>query len=228
MLKKLTGLFAVLTAGLFWAGSATAGVIAGSAHDFRDGGGDGSTGWATTDEICVVCHAPHNNSMLGGGSNLLWNRVAATTSNYTPYSNTASMSSAPGQPGGTSKLCLSCHDGTVAVDNFGGRTTGYRSLSDTDSQYLGSDLSNDHPISFTYPTTNASTGDPEIKIKTTAVTSANWGGSADTTIDAGFLSDGKVECQSCHDVHNTNAVASTKLLLVDNNGSKLCLTCHNK
>ena len=51
MFKKLTGL--ALVAGLFLAGTASA-QITSTAHDLR---GD-ITGLT---EICVVCHAPHNN-----------------------------------------------------------------------------------------------------------------------------------------------------------------------
>ncbi len=226
MFKKLAGFFTLMVAGLFWAGTATAGNIAGSPHDFRDGG-SGSTGWVTTDEICVVCHAPHDNPMGDGTSGLLWNRSFATTTTFTVYSNTDTMSSDPGQPAGVSKLCLSCHDGTVAIDQFGAKTSGVNFLTSSDGAYVGTDLSNDHPISFDYPTTNATTGDPEMYVKTTAVPAA-WGGSGTPSIDEAMLINGKVECASCHDVHNTNAVATTNLLLVSNTGSALCLTCHNK
>jgi predicted CXXCH cytochrome family protein len=224
MFKKLTGLFAVMAAGLFWAGMASAGTISGSPHDFRAGGI--STGWATTTEICVVCHAPHDNPMGDGSETLLWNRNYATTSAYVTYAN-ATMVANPGQPSGVSKLCLSCHDGTVAVDQFGGETEGVNFLTSSDAAYVGTDLSNDHPISFDYPTTNASSGDPELYVKTTAMPAA-WGGSGTPSIDEAMLIDGKVECASCHDVHNTNAVATTYLLLVSNTNSALCLTCHNK
>ena len=224
MFKKFAGLIAVVTTGLFWAGTATAGTIEGSPHDFRAGF---STGWVTTTEICVVCHAPHNKPMGDGSTGLLWNRNFATTTTYVTYSNSDTMVVDPGQPGGVSKLCLSCHDGTVAIDQFGAETSGVNFLTSSDAAYVGTDLSNDHPISFAYPTTNASTGDPELHVKTTAMPAA-WGGSGTPSIDEAMLIGGNVECASCHDVHNTNTVASTNLLLVSNTGSALCLTCHNK
>ena len=223
MFKKFAGLIAVVTTGLFWAGTATAGTIEGSPHDFRAGF---STGWVTTTEICVVCHAPHDNPMGDGSSGLLWNRSFATTQTYVVYSNVDTMTAVTGQPSGVSKLCLSCHDGTVAIDQFGAETSGVNFLTSSDAAYVGTDLSNDHPISFDYPTTNASTGDPELFVKTTTV--SGWGGAATVTIDTGMLIGGKVECASCHDVHNTNTAVSTNLLVVSNDASGLCLTCHNK
>jgi predicted CXXCH cytochrome family protein len=224
MFKKLAGFLALTAAGLFWAGTATAGTIAGSPHDFR---ASGTTGWVTTTEICNVCHAPHGNAMGDGSSGLLWNRSYATTTSYNTYANADTMVANPGQPGGVSKLCLSCHDGTVAIDSFGGDTAGVNFLADGDDAWVGTDLSNDHPISFDYPTTNASSGDPELFNKTTAMPAA-WGGSGTPSINDAMLIGGKVECASCHDVHNTNAVATTYLLLVSNTDSALCLTCHNK
>jgi predicted CXXCH cytochrome family protein len=45
---------------------------------------------------------------------------------------------------------------------------------------------------------------------------------------ADLLFDNKVECASCHDVHNTVSATATKLLLIKNDVSKLCLSCHSK
>jgi len=64
----------------------------------------------------------------------------------------------------------------------------------------------------------------------------NNGPSTDLSVDAGtrgtinadMLFSNRMECSSCHDVHNTIAVPGTKLLVRDNAGSELCLTCHNK
>jgi len=48
------------------------------------------------------------------------------------------------------------------------------------------------------------------------------------TINADMLFSNRMECASCHDVHNTKTVPGTKLLVKDSAGSELCLTCHNK
>jgi predicted CXXCH cytochrome family protein len=213
MFKKLAGLFAALAISMFWVGTATA-EITGSAHDFQNSG----TAWVTTDQICVVCHAPHNNEQASG---LLWNRVL-TTATYVPYSNTDTMSSAPGQPGASSKLCLGCHDGTIAVDSYGG-VTGSNKIT-SGAAFVGIDLQNDHPIGFTYPT---SVQDPEINESSSLV--GGSGPLAAQTIAAAMLSVGTtMACESCHDVHNTNSATFPKLLLEDTTGSALCLVCHAK
>ncbi|NOX97083.1 MAG: cytochrome c3 family protein [Nitrospirae bacterium] len=190
-------------------GNAQAAVgITGSAHDFS------SKTWNPSGEICRVCHTPHdaNTSVTGAP---LWNH-AVTTANFTLYSS-STLNATMAQPGGPSKLCLSCHDGTVAIDNFGGRTTGTKFI--WGNYLIGTDLSNDHPISFTYDAALA-TADDGLYNPTTQT--SGLGG----TINSDMLIDDKVECSSCHDVHNGSGVAD--LLVKSNGASALCLTCHNK
>jgi predicted CXXCH cytochrome family protein len=122
-----------------------------------------------------------------------------------------------GQPDASSKLCLSCHDGTVALENFGGTTTGTHFISG--AALLGTDLRNDHPVSFTYDAALAS-ADGGLKNPTT--TPSGMGG----TITANMLFSGKMQCASCHDVHNSGG--QPDLLVKSNNASALCLTCHSK
>jgi predicted CXXCH cytochrome family protein len=122
-----------------------------------------------------------------------------------------------GQPDASSKLCLSCHDGVTAVDNFGGITTGTFTI--TGDANIGTNLSNDHPVSFTYDlalaTADGGLYDP-------ATTNSGLGG----TISADMLFGGKLQCASCHDVHNSAGIDF--LLVKSNAASALCLTCHNK
>jgi len=180
--------------------------ITGTAHDFSAetwGGG----------EICLACHAPHNNLSTTG---LLWNHTQSTAT-YTVYAS-GTMSSTPGQPSGTSKLCMSCHDGTVALDNYGGVTNGTAAIAATAN--FGTSLVNDHPISFPYTTANGE----ELHATNTAVTFAD----TSTGTIADMLDGSNVECQSCHDVHNTKSNGAASLLLKDNANSALCLTCHTK
>lgn len=65
-------------------------------------------------EVCVYCHTPHG---AQNSSAPLWNRTLPTTGNYTPYSSTT-MDTSVGQPDGVSLACLSCHDGTIAIDSI--------------------------------------------------------------------------------------------------------------
>lgn len=184
------------------------GAIAGSKHDFS------SKGWANG-EICLPCHAPHNNR--ASSVVVLWNH-ADTTAGYTMYSSGSMNAAIPTGPSAGSKTCLSCHDGTVALDSFGGNT-GTNFISASSTALLSTDLSNDHPISFTYNTSIASL---DRFLKDPATANSGLGG----TIANDMLIEGKVECSSCHDVHNQYNV--TKLLKKSNAGSALCTTCHTK
>jgi len=211
MNKKFIVAILVLTAISLIAMRAALAAITGSTHDFKN------QSWNTTGEICVVCHTPHN-----AISNIapLWNHVV-TSATFTLYSS-PSLNATVGQPSASSKACLSCHDGTIALGSFGG-STGTTFISGSDK--LGTDLSNDHPVSFTYDaalaTADGTLNNPTVK------TVAALGGK---TITAGMLIGSKVECSSCHDVHadKGNSATATHLLLVNNASSALCLTCHNK
>ena len=185
--------------------------IVGSKHDFK-----GAT-WNSGGQVCIVCHTPHNAKIVADAP--LWNHQL-TTATYALYTSTTSstLNATTGQPDGNSKLCLSCHDGTVAVDNFGAKTNGTVFISGKDS--LGINLSNDHPVSFTYDAALV-TADPGLYPITTA--SGIGGG----TIAGTMLFGGKMQCASCHDVHN-GAGVPVGLLVKSNAASALCLTCHKK
>jgi predicted CXXCH cytochrome family protein len=212
MFRKLAGLTAV--AGLFLSGTAFA-AIGSSAHDFsNDFSGSGAT-----DEICVVCHAPHDNSNSGANT-LLWNRTTATQGAYTAYTS-PTLDGASDGPGAVSVLCLGCHDGGIAVDSYGGQSNGTEKIDGTKFGNLvqfDTNLQQDHPIGVTYDTTTT-TGDSELKAITTSM------GSNDIDF---YLQSSKVECATCHDVHNTDSASNSTLLIVDNAASALCLTCHDK
>ena len=205
MFKKLTGF--ALVAGLFIAGTASAD-ISGTPHDLRAEAG-------TNGRICVVCHAPHNTAITVAGAPL-WNH-GVTSEAFTVYASPTFDGGPSGQPAGTSKLCLSCHDGSVAIDAFGGSAgTGGNTI--TGPELLGTDLSNDHPISFTYNTALA-TADGELADPATDL--SGLGG----TIDADMLFGGSMECASCHDVHDNTI---PPFLILANTASAMCLTCHSK
>ncbi len=203
-LKVFLIVIGMMTAGSLAATRATAG-IQNTAHDFS------TRSWNTTGQLCVVCHAPHNAS---SSVTPLWNH-ATTTATFTVYTS-PSLSAAVGQPSASSKACLSCHDGTVAIDSFG-LATGSTLMEGEEK--LGTNLTNDHPISFTYDTALATA---DGGLRDPATTSSGLGG----TINNDLLLGGKVECASCHDVHNSSNLS--KLLVKSNVGSGLCFTCHSK
>jgi hypothetical protein len=223
IILTLTVLMTVSIASFAVAAGNGAGLL-NSPHDFS------ATIPALGGEICRICHSPHDHHVAGQNylNGLLWNKTQ-TTATYTMYDQAAwpTYSSLDGtvsaQPDGTAKLCLSCHDGTVAVDSFENHAPAGFTL----PQYAeipgfadgaNRDLRGTHPISITYEAAL----DGWLKPDT-----APMGGSG--TI-ADVLDNNKVQCASCHDVHDApiESVAGTPLLRVTNAGSAICLACHIK
>lgn len=203
---------------LFVARAGMANTLAGSAHDFS------TAGWNTGAKVCVTCHVPHKSDTTVTDAPL-WNH-ALTTQTYTLYSS-PTLKATIAQPGGNSKLCLSCHDGTIAVNSFGG-VTGTTMISAANN--LGINLKDDHPIGFTYDgplaTAKGSMYDPAAKTVTIGAAPTKIG-----TVAALMLYNGKMECSSCHDVHNTFTVGANTgagMVKMASAGSALCLACHNK
>lgn len=184
--------------------------IVGSAHDFS------TQAWNTSGEICICCHTSHHADLTVPEAPL-WdhqNTVATFQLYNSPTFNGAGTIT---QPSSNSKLCLSCHDGTVAMENYGGTTNGTHY--ETGIGNLGTDLRDDHPISFVYDAALAS-ADGHLFNPTTHPSGINGG-----TITSTMLFNNKMECASCHDVHNTTGILH--LLRKSNAVSALCLTCHN-
>jgi len=196
-------------------------LISGSKHDFS------SAAWKAGDtRTCVVCHTPHNGQTAVTNAPLWNHELSAST--YVLYTGGTTYNATSVQPSGVSKLCLSCHDGTVGLEAFGGVTTStnkistYANLNDTPAS-VG--LSNDHPISIAYTTASA-TADGGLNNPSTALSGVTGSG----TIATDMLFTNKLECASCHDVHNggNGGAGFPKMLIKANTGSALCLTCHAK
>lgn len=203
--KLIIASMAIATLGVGMNASAQAG-ISGSAHDFS---GDTWSGG----KICLPCHTSHAGSSVLAP---LWNHAVTTNAAFTLYTSTT-LDATTGQPGNESKACLSCHDGSVALDSFGGATG---STLITGAALVGSDLSNDHPVSFDYTTALATT---DGSLHNPSVETTTLGG----TIKDDLLFGDKLECASCHDVHN-EVDNGAGLLRISNASSALCLTCHDK
>ena len=192
--------------------------ITGSKHDFS------SATWnAGTDEICITCHTPHNSTTIAADSPL-WNHDNTTTDFSALLYDSETLDATMANPSGVSRLCLSCHDGTIALDSYGGATgTSFITTVNADASVGDgvNGLQSEHPVSFTYNTALATTDgglyDPSTQI-------SGLGG----TIDADMLFAGSVECSSCHDVHNAPGGETVGLLVKSNGSSALCMTCHNK
>ncbi len=195
--------------------------MVGSVHDFTSTGVDIPVEQGTG-QICIVCHTPHDADPAVVGAPL-WHHEQ-TVATFTLY-DSGTMDAIPGQPDGVSKLCLSCHDNTVALDSWGGfsgslHMGGHKII-------LGTNLANDHPVSFRYDDALA-TADGSLHAPSS--TSSGLGG----TILADLLdNDSKVQCTSCHDIHNREGNGNYRgprfgLLWIRNDGSSLCLICHDK
>lgn len=195
---------AVLLQGVHPGVAAASHLIKDSKHNLSvSGPGEIKSGVET--QICVFCHTPHS----ANPAVPLWNH-AAGASTYQTYTS-RSLEASPGQPNGSSKLCLSCHDGTVAV----GLTVRRGNLLDVTlasrSTSLGADLRNDHPVSF------------EPRAGSELYWPPNLG---QVRGDA----QGRLQCTSCHDPHDDYNGKFLVVAQVDagGRGGYLCRACHNK
>ncbi|MFV2071581.1 MAG: hypothetical protein ACC742_02875 [Thermoanaerobaculales bacterium] len=169
----------------------------------------------------------------------LWNRFIDTNQVFIVYSS-PTMDTTPGDPNtAVSMLCLGCHDGTsgtAIVNGVTGSTKhdlinapGPGGIPDTTSYpncrnchptmygdpppyWSGTDLSDEHPIAMTYPTAAV---DPAFN--TPPDLADGW--------PLVPLYAGKVECPTCHEVHDPAIVPFMRL---SNSSSQLCITCHIK
>jgi predicted CXXCH cytochrome family protein len=160
-------------------------------------------------EICLFCHTPHRASEIP-----LWGH-ALSSATYTPYQS-STLRASVGQPAGASKLCLSCHDGTVALGMVSTRAAPIEMQSGITTlpagrARLGTDLSDDHPVSFVYDSALAA-ADGQLRDPATL------------TGRVRLDHDRQLQCTACHDPHND---AFGKFLVQDNHASALCLTCHS-
>lgn len=181
--------------------------IVNTAHNMSISG-PGTVKATSESEICIFCHTPHN----ARPDHPLWNREDPG-STYILYNSTTTQALI-GQPDGSAILCLSCHDGTIALGNVLSRSTpitfaGGVTTMPTGTSNLTTDLSNDHPISFVYNSALAS-ADGELKDPSTLTGNVK-------------LENSKMQCTSCHDPHKN---LYTDFLVATSQASDLCLNCH--
>ncbi|MEN8222263.1 MAG: cytochrome c3 family protein [Acidobacteriota bacterium] len=173
--------------------------------------GTGDINTSETGNVCMFCHTSH---VPGGNKGPLWNREKSNIE-YIVYGS-STLYSKPGQPDGASKLCLSCHDGNIAMGRIlrgpkdisvknteGGRIPRNRRSN------LGRDISDDHPVSF--DSTTAVALNPELKHP----------GSGD---HVSYDRSGKIQCTSCHDPHED---VFPGFLVKNIINGELCKTCHD-
>jgi len=218
----------VVVLGLLVSGSYVFASVIGTPHDLAP-------------EPCAMCHTPHNAS----GQYPLWNREQATSGSYTMYGSINSPSfdmgvGAASTPGNPSNLCLVCHNGQFSsLVNYPGpcnvNPDPAYDLEVAGCANLELDLTNDHPISFTYnPALDASSdnnGFPNIT-NVTATRNAIVGAISGTYYYLyGSSPNNQFECATCHSVHDVatyDGKGSTTVYFLrhDNAGSTLCRDCH--
>ncbi|MFC2123343.1 cytochrome c3 family protein [Bacteroidota bacterium] len=172
--------------------------------------GPGTITATSESEICIFCHTPHSSKPASP----LWNRNDPGL-NFTLYNSTTTNATL-GQPDGSSILCLSCHDGTVALGNVLNRATDITFGGGITTMPLGNtnlttDISDDHPISFTYSSDLAST-DGQLKDPSLITHPVS-------------LESGKLQCVSCHDPHDDTY---SHFLVATTQYSGLCISCHER
>jgi predicted CXXCH cytochrome family protein len=156
--------------------------------------------------LCVYCHTPHNATPQAG----LWNR-ALSGATYQLYESTT-LKAQLKQPTGSSRLCLSCHDGTLAMGTLRAPQNGLQPTLGllTGRTVIGTNLSGDHPISFVYDSALALSrgelADP-LSLPQTLKLDRNH----------------ELQCTSCHDAHEDRR---PNFLRADTRNGGLCLTCH--
>lgn len=209
-------------------GTALAGTgIVGSRHDMNL--------FVTTPDnqgrVCAFCHTPHHANVSDGP---LWSRPDIDDSFYTYYDTPTFSQAGSADPlAGPTRLCMGCHDGSIAVDTYytsidDGSGIDFIIGDDYNEFAVGEfgDISNDHPVGFSYSAALAAdnaSGTININPDSTAFI----GG---TITVADVLYDGDtMTCATCHDVHDGPDTGSNGFLLYGTQtNSGLCLTCHNK
>ncbi len=162
--------------------------------------------------VCIFCHTPHRANAVTP----LWNREVGGTV-YDLYASTT-LNAAVRQPTGTSRLCLSCHDGTIALGMLYGRTEPVPFVGNITTipmdrpSNLQTDLSDDHPVSFSYTSTLAiENGELVFPSALPSRIRLEYGE--------------YMQCTSCHNPHKD---LYGKFLVMSNEGSALCMACHEK
>ncbi len=226
--------------------------VSNTKHDLS-ASGPGTIKAQAVSEKCVFCHTPHATTDVYP----LWNRNLSTAT-YTvlPAAQpTDTRLTSPGQPDGSSKLCLSCHDGTVAIGlllNTPGRGTTYPTaismlgvsgvtpecpaggcIPTTAGGYIGTDLTNKHLVSIEFDQglvdqkNNVQCPSGKVSTGLQLPASGDVVKLRPTSHDNGYgQNTGKgIQCRTCHDPHD-NANGAFLVKGTPSNYNPLCETCH--
>jgi len=233
--------------------------IANTPHDFTlmnaPGTGPGGAQNSTAIGKCTFCHTPHKAQQ----SALIWNHTLSTNS----YSWSDTTSTVGGTPlpsiattwNGASKLCLSCHDGTVAIGDVAWfkkaahqGVAAINPLNMANATLLNSriadatgSLNKNHPVAHPFPRGGQRNTYNSVQ---NGVAAAASGWVADPTANgirlftdaAGTVAvwdsaaspaatNVGIECSSCHDPHNGSGVQATYFLRGELEGNGVNYLC---
>lgn len=198
MLKRI--LLSLIMMGLISFSGIAFANVAGSKHDL-------SSIIPDLDNLCFPCHTPHNAADLGDMP--LWQPRSESLPTFQVYEG-LEMNATVNQPDGMDAGCMYCHSGTIAMDSFGdhlGAGTQYM----TGDAVLGTDLRNDHPVSFDYQESyNNSTN------LTDPVDSHGTG------VKPFKLYNYQMRCASCHTPHDNKGTE----FMLRSSSKTWCSTCH--
>lgn len=178
-------------------------------------------------EVCIFCHTPHNAEPAFP----LWGH-AVTEENYTYYTSPTlqSYSSEADAPpiDGVSRLCLSCHDGTIAVGALTNTTieTTKEYILPEDIGFIGTDLSGGHPISIVYDESlvNRRNNMTSLTLKLNSPSVVLMDRDVKLYPTQGGMG---VQCSSCHDPHGGKGSATAPPFWRKAETDDVCLVCHN-
>lgn len=171
-------------------------------------------------EVCKFCHIPHHPVQRES----LWSQRLPVAQYETPKLRRSGTETAAPQPDGASRLCLSCHDGTVALGDIGGRSsarTADTRITRSMRRYFGTDLSGSHPVSFVVVDGDSSSGPArDMGLKPLATIQSD----SDVRLDER----GRMQCTTCHDPHDDRNYRPdrTPHFLVKPTTTEVCLACH--
>ncbi len=200
--------------------------IRGSAHDFS------LKGWSDN-EICKPCHTPHNAMLVEVNGYLvgkLWNHALPAQNQI--YKTLVGDLPRDDALDAYSILCMGCHDGTVALDSYGG-LSGSMFIGNANvgapnpiRELLATDLTNDHPVGAggVWPEPEPSYLNPRNTWENQTFGNSRMGRLQPMLVDGQERS--VVSCATCHEPHRRGG--HNDLLRIDNTASQMCLACHNK
>lgn len=187
--------------------------------------GPGEVKAVSETEICKFCHVPHSAVV----TEPLWGHALSKVPRYEVpvVRRSAGVVEPVPQPDGASRLCLSCHDGTVALGDLGraGRQVtmaGAQRVDRSRRGFIGTDLSGSHPVSFAMSEARISRRDAAGDMGAKAPSLVKAEGTV--KLDAA----GKMQCTTCHDAHSDRYYVAGRVprFWIRPTVTEVCLACH--